>query len=230
MSGNKSSYFDFDAVAASYDTWYNHPVGRLYDAIEKRAIEAVLPSLNPGARLLEVGCGTGHWSEFFTQKGFEVTGVDVSAEMVKVASGKNIPRAKFNLADAVALPFDDDAFDVAAAITVLEFAKDPVGVVAEMVRCVHRGGNIIVGVLNKYSLLTIFRKLKRSPIYEAAHFYSHSELLKLLSYYGESRVHSVGYVLPWRWALWTNPIFEFIGKAARLGCGDFLVGEAEIRS
>ena len=228
MNGNNATRFDFDTIAASYDKWYASPVGKYYDDVEKRAVARILPSPQKGARLLEVGCGTGHWSEFFAEKGFDVTGVDISPEMIRIARAKNIPRARFEVANAVALPFDDETFDVAVAITVLEFAKGPVGVLAEMVRCVRTGGKVIVGVLNRYSPLAVLRKLRHSPVFENAHLYSRGELLKLLSFYGRARVGSVAYVLPWRSMVWASPLFEFLGRSMRLGLGDFLIGEINL--
>jgi len=142
--------FDFGKIASRYDTWYQTPRGTMYDRLEKRAIDSLLPAASDGGKLLEIGCGTGHFSEHFASKGFEVTGVDISEPMVAVARQQNIRSGEFHVGDAERLPFTDGTFDVVAAITVLEFVCDPVSVVSEMVRCVKQpGGALILGVLNR---------------------------------------------------------------------------------
>src|SRR5918995_100886 len=61
----------------------------------------------PPARVLDVACGTG----FFTQHlGREVTGLDQSEAMLEVARGR-VPWAKFVRGDAFRMPFAEDSFD-----------------------------------------------------------------------------------------------------------------------
>ena len=75
---DKLARFDFDVVADKYDKWYETAKGAMYDRLEKKAVSRYLRQNAQGMKLLEVGCGTGHWSEFFSECGFEVTGIDVS--------------------------------------------------------------------------------------------------------------------------------------------------------
>ncbi|MCK4283371.1 MAG: class I SAM-dependent methyltransferase [Candidatus Brocadiae bacterium] len=223
-----SGRLDFGTIADRYDRWYAEPLGSTYDRLEKRAIKAVLPPAVSGQRLLEVGSGTGHWSSFFAAQGYRVSGVDVSEEMVRVASAKGIGGATFAVAAGEQLPFGDDAFDVAACITVLEFAERPAAVVAEMARCTRAGGKLVVGVLNRHSLLALLRRLKRSRTYAAARFFSPRELERLLCARRSCAVRPAAFVLPWRWALWTAAATDRIGRALNLPWGDFLVGEVQL--
>ena len=80
------STYDFAALAASYDEWYATPRGAAYDRLEKEMIRAALRRAGAtGGGLLDVGCGTGHFSEFFAALGFEVVGVDISLAMLERA-------------------------------------------------------------------------------------------------------------------------------------------------
>jgi SAM-dependent methyltransferase len=64
-------------------------------------------SLLPPARVLDVACGTG----FLTQHiGSDLTGLDQSEEMLKVARGR-VPWAEFVRGDAFRMPFAEDSFD-----------------------------------------------------------------------------------------------------------------------
>jgi len=117
------SKFDFDAIADRYDLWYESAEGAMYDHLEKKAISKYLPKNVKGMKLkaiskylpknvkgmklLEIGCGTGHWSQFFSEYDFEVTGIDVSERMIKIAQSKDIPNASFQMADGQSLPFGD---------------------------------------------------------------------------------------------------------------------------
>jgi len=80
--------YDFNKLADSYDSWYNSSVGQMYDRLEKKAFDSLLGNYNNGKQLLEIGCGTGHWSRFFSEKGFEVTGIDISEKMINTANKK----------------------------------------------------------------------------------------------------------------------------------------------
>ena len=71
----------FDGVAAEYDG----PLGnnRLVQHMREALWRSVQKAAPPGARLLDLGCGTGIDAVFFAQQGYRVTGIDASPEMVK---------------------------------------------------------------------------------------------------------------------------------------------------
>jgi len=223
-----SGMFDFGAVAERYDCWYETAQGAVYDRIEKRAIDRALPHNCFGRRMLEVGCGTGHWSRFFAERGFRVTGIDISPEMVNVAQPEGLGDTSFSVADATSLPFPDDSFDIAVAVTVLEFVAEPGRIVHEMARCVRPGGRIVVGALNSHSILGIRRRVRPSEIFGSAKMFSRSELHGLLSDFGRATVRTVAFVIPWRWLLWTAPALDAVGRSVHLPWGDFMVGEVRI--
>ncbi len=168
------STFDFEPLAETYDRWYDTAEGAMYDRLEKQAIANLLLKNVNGKKLLDVGCGTGHWSDFFSQLGFTVTGVDISPEMIRVANGKNINRASFKIADAHHLPFEDETFDVSVVITTLEFVRNPAGVIYEMARCTrHSNGKLILGVLNCCASINRKRKVNGKQPYSNAQFLFH---------------------------------------------------------
>ena len=171
------SIFNFDTLAETYDRWYDTAEGAMYDRLEKQAIAELFLKNTSGGKLLDVGCGTGHWSQFFGDIGLTVTGVDISPEMIRVADGKNINKASFKIADAHHLPFEDGLFDVSAAITTLEFVRNPAGVIHEMARCTrHPDGKLIIGVLNCRAGINHKRKIKNKEPYSNARFFHHVNL------------------------------------------------------
>lgn len=78
------------------------------------AAEAIAATGIARPRLLEVGCGSGYYSEVFSTLvpgGVRYTGLDYSGAMIERARA-NYPGAAFESADATRLPFADGAFDV----------------------------------------------------------------------------------------------------------------------
>jgi len=223
------SRFNFGGMADSYDEWYKTRLGRTYDALEKRAVKRMLPDPTTANRLLDVGCGTGHWSAFFGEQGFVVTGVDISPEMIEVAREKRIANASFEVADAHSLPFENGRFDVAAAITTLEFVRDPEVVIREMVLCTRRpGGLVLVGVLNALAQVNRLRKAAGEPPYNTARLFSPRELKGILARHGEARVASTTFI-PLSVSLLTlAPVTDAIGRIFRLPHGAFVVGTVRL--
>jgi cyclopropane fatty-acyl-phospholipid synthase-like methyltransferase len=87
----------YDAIA---DAWHAHD--REFRA--KGYVDMLLDRLEPGARVLDVGCGTGlPIARYVAGRGFRVTGVDASAKMLAIAR-RTVPEATFLHADMLELP------------------------------------------------------------------------------------------------------------------------------
>jgi SAM-dependent methyltransferase len=96
-----------------------------------------------GLRWLDVGCGSGAFSELIARQcsPAEIQGIDPSEAQLAFARTRSATRdAVFQVGDAMALPFANDRFDVAAMSLVIFFVPDPAKGVAEMVRAVRPGG------------------------------------------------------------------------------------------
>jgi ubiquinone/menaquinone biosynthesis C-methylase UbiE len=97
------------------------------------------------ARWLDVGCGTGILAEAIADlcEPVDVVGIDPSAEQIAEASrSRPGSLARFQVADAMALPFEDASFDVVASGLVINFVPDPDKAIAEMRRVVTPSGII----------------------------------------------------------------------------------------
>lgn len=133
---------------AAYDAWYESDRGRWIAGIELRLLNRLLAPRS-GSTLLDVGCGTGHFTRGFGRLGLEVTGLDTDPTALRFARGRNA--ARFVGGDARRLPFADRSFDHCIAVTSLCFVDDPPLAVAEMWRVARHG--IALGLLNRSSLL-----------------------------------------------------------------------------
>jgi len=201
----------------------------MYDRLEKKAIDRLLSPAPNGGKLLEIGCGTGHWSQYFSTKGFEVTGVDISERMIAVARQKNIAGGTFEVADTERLPFADGTFDVSAAITALEFVSDPARVAAEMARCVRRpGGTLIVGALNRLSAYNQSRQRKATSMYASANLFSPDDLRNLLASFGKPTILVAGFVPRRDSLLGLSSLLEWIGHLTGNEHGAFLAAKVTL--
>ena len=98
--------------AAEYESIY-----RRDDPIrqgEQEQIKAELKAAFAGKSVLEVACGTGYWTETIAGAARQVTGIDVSTEVLEIAAAKGIP-AKFITGDAFDLAAVEGEFDAACA-------------------------------------------------------------------------------------------------------------------
>ena len=96
-----------------------------------------------GLRWIDVGCGNGAFTDLLFRRCApdEVQGIDPSeAQLAFARSRPGVEGATFRKGDAMALPFDDDSFDVAVMALVIFFVPDPAAGVAEMARVVCPGG------------------------------------------------------------------------------------------
>jgi len=212
-SGNVA--FD-EHVAAHYEAWYETPEGRWADELEKDILDWLLREFPRPGNVLEIGCGTGHFSRWLGGQGLAAVGLDYSPAML--AEARALDSVPLVWGDARRLPFTDGAFDLATFITTLEFLTRPQEALAEALRVARRG--VILGVLNRWSLLGLQRRLAglfRPTVYDAAHFYGVGELKRLLrSAAGrQARIVWRTTLFPrgWPWAQVRLPWGGFIGMA-----------------
>jgi ubiquinone/menaquinone biosynthesis C-methylase UbiE len=114
-------------------------------------LERTIPATGGGQTLLDVGCGTGHHIQELQARGFRVSGIDGSEEMLKVARRLN-PGVDIRSADVEAMPFGDKSFQWILSIEVLRYLPDFRQTVKEMGRVLAPGGTAVVTACPRYSL------------------------------------------------------------------------------
>ena len=102
----------YAARAAEYDDVYRKPERQA----DLRAIEQWLPPLFAGARVLELACGTGYWTQFIAPVASGILALDASPETLAVAKGRAlVGDVQFVVGDAYALPQALPRFEAAFA-------------------------------------------------------------------------------------------------------------------
>lgn len=84
-------------------------------------------------RLLDVGCGIGHWLAAAARQGANVAGIDISQKAVHLCH-RNLRQAELVCGPAETLPFDDRQFDFVSCLGSLEHFLDPEAALREMIR------------------------------------------------------------------------------------------------
>ncbi|MBI2833835.1 MAG: class I SAM-dependent methyltransferase [Acidobacteria bacterium] len=116
-----------------------------------RWLRRYLPERGDGARLLDVGCGTGRYLRLLAGRGYRVAGIDGSAEMLAHAS-RACPEADLHHADADQLPFADRSFDFVLCIEVLRYLPSPEAAIREMARVLRPGGVCLATATPRFNL------------------------------------------------------------------------------
>ncbi len=114
----------------------------------------LLPHLQPGLHLLDIGCGPGNITADFARRlaPGRVLGVDSSADVI-AAARRDYPDTAFEVGDVYRLPFADASWDVVHAHQVLQHVPDPVGAIREM-RRVAKPGGIVAARDSDYAAFT----------------------------------------------------------------------------
>lgn len=211
----------FDTDADAYEAWYASPRGRRADDAERKLLAWLLGKIPGAASLLEVGCGTGHFTSWFAGHGLFAVGLDRAPAMLSTLR-KLHPSLPAVLADAHELPVRDEAVDAVAVIATLEFLDNPETALREAVRVARRG--IVLLVLNSWSVGGISRRWgeqARGRLLGEARDYSLSQLVKLVRSVASPRMRG----LFWKSALYpvgppallgSVPVGDVIGLAVSL--------------
>lgn len=132
---------DYEGVAAGYDRRYagGGPEG-LAALVRTRAAAA-------GRRpVLDVGCGTGHWTSIVASAGGRAVGLDPSAAMLARARDK-VREAPFVRGRAEELPFEGGTFASVLCVYVVHHLREPARFVAEAARVLGGSGTLVVAAI-----------------------------------------------------------------------------------
>jgi len=130
-----------------------------YEQYFLKYFRAYMTKDNLGAPLLDVGCGPGTFSKIAAEKGFKVSGVDYSEEMIQLAKQKTAGTAiDFKVADIYDLPFDNGYFAYVICLGVFQVLEKPQDAAREIQRVLKQDGVVIITALNIFSFYSLFSK------------------------------------------------------------------------
>jgi SAM-dependent methyltransferase len=123
--------------------WFNGAIDRLQNRIWSKTLNYC--SLSQGARVLDVGCGTGRWVRRLEEHGMSVVGIDQSSEMLSIAR-KRGTLSRMVSGEVQNLPFCDESFECISVVTVIQHIppQEQVRALSEMVRVLRPGGYLFL--------------------------------------------------------------------------------------
>jgi ubiquinone/menaquinone biosynthesis C-methylase UbiE len=127
-------------TARWYDPLFEGVLGGL------RAMAARVVSPEEGLKVLDVGCGTGAQLAIYQKGGCEVSGIDLSLPMLKVAKSKLSGKAALAIGDAIQMPYPNEYFDLVLSSLFLHQLNTPLRSVVfdEMMRVLQPDGRILL--------------------------------------------------------------------------------------
>jgi len=167
--------------------YYNH-IARHFSMTRSfvwESLKTLAQYISEGEKVLDLGCGNGRLLQLFQNKKIDYIGVDNSEKLIEIAK-KKYPKAKFQVADALSLPFPANYFEKIYSIAVfhhipsqelrLQFLK-------EAKRVLKKDGFLILTVWNLWHKRTTWKSLFKFAI------------LKLV---GKSKLDFGDIFIPWK--------------------------------
>lgn len=174
----------FDGKARDYDQWYLTEVGAFIDEVETRLAFSMF-EVEEGRSILDAGAGTGNFSLKLARKGADVTGIDISEDMLKLAEektgaeGYSIPFLKRDIFET---GFEDESFDAVFSMAAFEFIEEHERAVEELYRLVKPGGSLLIGTIAKsgaWGKLYAEQAEQGDSVFQYAHFKDVEDFLKI---------------------------------------------------
>lgn len=139
----------FDRRAVDYDREYHDETPGGY-ALRIRRQKVLELFDRPGGKVLDVGCGPGVMAQELLARGCCFWGIDPSANMIGIASGRfeGNDRVRFVQGDAGRLAFAEGSFDAVLCMGVIDSVPDRLAAIREMLRVLTPGGTLVLTFAN----------------------------------------------------------------------------------
>lgn len=154
------AFFDSHAASDAYDVFTPESNMRLISACME------LAQLRVPARVIDLGCGSGVFTELLQRQGFDAVGLDISPRLI--ARGRaTYPGVEFLEGDVEHLPFADGSLDGVLLSGLLHHLPDPRRCVGEVFRVLKKGGSFAAFDPNRMNPFMYVYRDRSSPFYSS---------------------------------------------------------------
>jgi SAM-dependent methyltransferase len=144
-------FFDSEAAAWSERYTLDPRFRRRFEKIT-RLLDRMIPSAV--GRALDVGCGTGIFSHYLAGKGWSVTAIDASPEMIEEAKNYDLKREiDFQSSTIETFEAVPNSFDLIISLSMLEYIEDDEAAIQKFHQWLKPGGLLVVSLPNKAGML-----------------------------------------------------------------------------
>jgi len=152
------AFFDEHALSDEYNVFTPESNSRLIKAFQR------LTSLPAGSHIIDLGCGSGIFTQLLKEAGYRVTGLDISSKLIELGR-ETYPGLELIVGDAEALPFEDGTFDGVLLSGLVHHFPDPRLLAAETFRILKPGGKFMAFDPNRINPFMYLYRDRSSPFY-----------------------------------------------------------------
>jgi SAM-dependent methyltransferase len=154
------AFFDAHADSDEYDVFAPEANEKLIAAFMR------LSGLPRGARVVDLGCGSGVFTALLRRNGFDSVGVDISPKLVALGRRK-YPGLELMEGDAENLPFESGSFDGVLLSGLVHHFPDPRRLAREVKRILKAGGRFVAFDPNRMNPFMWLYRDRASPFYSS---------------------------------------------------------------
>jgi ubiquinone/menaquinone biosynthesis C-methylase UbiE len=154
------AFFDRHAASEAYDVFTPESNTRLVDAFVR------LSGARPGARVADLGCGSGAFTALLRDAGYRVVGVDISPKLIALGQQK-YPGLELIEGDVEHLPFEAGSMDAVLLSGLVHHFPDPRRCAAEVFRVLRGGGRFMAFDPNRMNPFMWLYRDHASPFYSS---------------------------------------------------------------
>jgi ubiquinone/menaquinone biosynthesis C-methylase UbiE len=152
------AFFDGHAAGDDYDVFTPQASARLVAAFVR------LSALAPGARVADLGCGSGVFTQLLARAGYDCVGLDLSAGLLAAGRRRFCGLALVG-GDVEQLPFASESFDGVLLSGVVHHLPDPFRCAAEVARVLRPRGRFVAFDPNRMNPFMWLYRDRASPFY-----------------------------------------------------------------
>jgi ubiquinone/menaquinone biosynthesis C-methylase UbiE len=154
------AFFDGHAAVDAYDVFTPESNQRLVTTCMR------LARLKPGARVADLGCGSGVFADLLAKQGYQAVGLDLSPKLIALARTK-YSGIEFLEGDVEHLPFANESLDGVLLSGLVHHLPDPARCASEVYRVLKRGGSFAAFDPNRMNPFMYLYRDRSSPFYSS---------------------------------------------------------------
>jgi ubiquinone/menaquinone biosynthesis C-methylase UbiE len=151
-------FFDAHAAADDYNVFTEAANTRLIDCFVD------LSGQTPGARVVDLGCGSGIFTHLLSERGYTASGLDISPKLLELARRK-YPSLQFDEGDVEALPYESESVDAVLLSGLVHHLPDAAKCAAEVARVLKPNGTFVAFDPNRANPFMYLYRDRSSPFY-----------------------------------------------------------------